>query len=199
MFTFKKHAGQPSGQAAMTGKLETLRTQLAAMNASGRATQVGGEGATITATVSDDAPLPADKRAAIARDEHLVRSALKAVGVDYDALIATEAQEGAPSPYALAVQANPQVLKDVLAAKTPALKALEVAVGFKPYAEFTSKYGTDPAAIKAAIKAEALAESKPDTDEPKATEGLPFSRRTAGGATKATKAKSASLHDVFRK
>jgi hypothetical protein len=193
MFPFKKHAAQ-SEAAPLNEKLQQIRTQLEALNkpqAQG-AQQVGGEGATL----GDDAPLPADKRAAIAREETLVRGALKAVGVDYDALISTEAQEGKPSAYAAAVQANPRVLDEVLNAEFPTLKALEVAIGFKPYAEFVGKYGAEPAAIKAAILAEAKqTQEPPETAVPK---GLPFSGgrgpvKTASGKPKGT------LGEVFRK
>lgn len=197
MFPFKKNAAQPEAQGPLNTKLQTIKAQLGALNAAQGQTKVGGEGATI----SDDAPLPADKRAAIARDETLVRGALKAVGVDYDALISMEGQEGKTSPYALAAQANPQVLNEVLASDIPVLKALEVAVGFKPYAEFTAKYGSAPEAIKAAIKAEALAESKgqAEAEEPKSAGNLPFSRRQTMGAPKATKAGKGGLTEVFRK
>lgn len=193
MFPFKKHAAQPEA-APLNEKLHQIRTQLESLNkpqASG-AQQVGGEGATL----SDDAPLPADKRAAIAREEMLVRGALKAVGVDYESLISTEAQEGKASPYALAVQANPKVLEDVLKAEFPTLKALEVAIGFKPYAEFVGKYGAEPAAIKAAILAEAKQTQEPP--EAAAPKGLPFS--SGRGPAKAASGKpKGTLGEVFRK
>jgi hypothetical protein len=193
MFTFKKYAAQPEA-APLNEKLQQIRTQLESLNQpqTSGATQVGGEGATL----GDDAPLPADKRAAITREETLVRGALKAVGVDYESLISTEAQEGKASPYALAVQANPRVLKEVLNAEFPTLKALEVAIGFKPYAEFVGKYGAEPATIKAAILAEAKATQEPS--EVVAPKGLPFSQ--GRGASKAVPAKpKGTLGEVFRK
>lgn len=191
MFTFSKHAA-PAAQAPLNEKLHAIRTQLEQLNRG--ATQVGGEGATL----GDDAPLPADKRAAIAQEETLVRGALKAVGVDYDALIATPGQEGQLSPYALAVQANPGLLQDVLAAPSPTLKALEVALSFKPRAEFAAKYGDEPEAIKAAVRAEVLAEQRLDAAAPDMAAGLPFSR-PRGGAKVATPKGKAALAEVFRK
>ncbi len=191
MFPFKKHAVQPA-QTPLNEKLQEIRTQLTQLNDGAK--KVGGE----QATLSDDAPLPADKRAAIARDETLIRTALQTVGIDYDALIATPSQEGTPSPYALAVQANPALLQDVLGAPTPALKALEVAVNFKPYAEFSAKYGHEPAAIKAAIRAEVLAENPAAPEAPEAaTPTLPFSRIRGGSKAAPAKPKG-TLNEVFR-
>ncbi len=193
MFNFKKHAAQPEA-APLNTKLQEIKAQLESLNkvpAQGP-NQVGGEGATL----GDDATLPADKRAAIAHEETLVRGALKAVGIDYDALISTQAQEGKPSPYALAVQANPRVLEEVLSAPSPALKALEVALGFKPYAEFVGKYGTEPEAIKAAILAEAKAGREPP--EAIAPTGLPFGRARTGSKAASPKAKG-TLNEVFKR
>ena len=194
MFPFKKHAAQPEA-APLNEKLTQIRTQLEQLNKpQGQgAKQVGGEGATIT----DDAPLPADKRAAIAREETLVRQALKAVGFDYDALIAQEAQEGKTSAYAQAVAANPAVLKQVMAADSPVVAALEVAMNYKPYAEFAAKYGREPNAIREAIRAEVLAEM-PAEEPVKPSKALPFSR--GGRAQSAASTTSdTSLTKVFRK
>lgn len=201
MFNFKTNASQPSGQGALNEKLEKIRTHLGSLNGASGAQKVGGEGATLT----DDAPLPADKRAAIAKEEALVRGALQVVGIDYDALIAQEGQEGKGSAYAQAVAANPSVLKQVMEAESPVLAALNVAMGYKPYAEFTAKYGADPAAIKAAIKAEALAEAQAEGSlegTPPATKSteLPFSRKRTSSAAGATgQASNGSLKSVFQK
>ncbi|MCA3244385.1 MAG: hypothetical protein INF43_03645 [Alphaproteobacteria bacterium] len=191
MFSFTKHAAAPA-KPPLHEKLQQIRTQLTALNHG--APQVGGEGATL----GDDAPLPADKRAAIAQEETLVRGALKAVGVDYDALIATPSQEGQLSPYALAVQAKPQLLQEVLAAPSPTLKALEVALSFKPKADFAAQYGQEPEAIKAALRAEILAEQRLEATPDPSAAGLPFSRPRAAAKAATPKGKAA-LADVFHK
>lgn len=195
MQPFTKHAAQRAdaamGNAPLQDKLGEIKSRLQKIQAG---QEVGGEGATL----GDDAPLPANTRAAIAREETLVRRALKAVGFDYDALIAQEGQEGKTSAYAQAVAANPAVLKQVLASDSPVVAALEVAVNYKPYAEFAAKYGRDPAAIKEAIRAEVLAEM-PTAEEPiKAQKALPFSR--GGRAQSASSvATDVTLAKVFRK
>jgi hypothetical protein len=193
MFSFQRHAAQAAAEP-LNQKLQQIRTQLQQLNQGAK--PVGGEGATL----GDDAPLPANKKAAIAQEETLVRGALKAVGVDYDSLIAMPNQEGTLSPYALAVKANPSLLQEVLSAPSPTLKALEVAISYQPHAEFAAKYGQDPASIKAAMRAEILAENQlgKDGTEPPAP-ALPFSQTRRSASQTAAKSKTGSLQDVFRK
>ncbi len=192
MTGFKKHAGQMGADAPLNAKFKEIQTRIKQLQ-SGQ--EVGGEGATL----GDDAPLPANKRAAIAREEGVVRQALKAVGFDYDALIAQEAQEGKSSAYAQAVAANPEILKQVLEADSPAVAALEVAMRFKPYAEFNAKYGKEPEAIRQAIRAEVMAEMPTEAEAPKPNKALPFSR--AGRAQPQTTAtnRTNDLAAVFKK
>ncbi|MFZ2587742.1 MAG: hypothetical protein WAZ18_06475, partial [Alphaproteobacteria bacterium] len=105
-------------------------------------------------TLADDGPLAAGARDALGRDEALVREVLRLVDVDYDALIAMDGK----SPYSLAVAANPAVVDDILKDASPVVAAMKVALGYKPVAEFTQKYGSAPDEVKAKIKAEVLAE-----------------------------------------
>lgn len=196
-FRFGAHGAAPRDD--MTAKLAKLKGQLAALAqktaASGKASdKVGGN---TPHTVSDDGEVPADVKLAITRDETVVRAALKKVGVDYDALIATEGN----TPYALALRANPALARDILAAENPVLAALDVAVAYKPYAEFGARYGTEPEAIKAAILAEHQNTRRADAEPaPKAALGPLFSRAAAGPAAPAAPvAKSKGLDGVFRK
>ncbi len=193
MTPFNKHAGQRSVDAPLNAKFNEIKTRLNKLQAG---TEVGGEGATL----GDDAPLPANRRAAIAREEAVVRQALKAVGYDYDALIAQEAQEGKTSAYAQAVAANPAVLKQVLAADSPVVAALEVAMSYQPYAEFNAKYGREPEAIRQAIRAEVMAEMPNEPETPKPNKALPFSRMgRALPASGSAGSRNTDLAAVFKK
>ncbi len=152
-------------------------------------------------TITDDAPLAADARAALARDEGLVREVLGLVGVDYDALIRMDGQ----SPYSLAVEAKPALVRDILRDERPVLAALRVAMGFKPMAEFQGKYGKEPDAIKAKIREEVMAEvgrDKPPAEEKtptKAATGPLFSSRYGAGATRAPQAAALGMGDIFKR
>ena len=169
------------------GKLEEIKKQLAAVQQA--SDKVGGG-----ETIADDGVIPADKQTQIACDEALVRDVLGLVGVDYDALIKMDGQ----SVYAKAVEANPDILKNVLGADKPVLAALKVAMGFKPVAEFVGKYGSSPADIKAAMRAEFEAEMA--AKEGKGAEGPVFSGAKSGvRAAVPTGVKRGKLVDVFGK
>ncbi len=147
--------GQKAGVSS--GKLEEIKKRLAALQgkpSQGAFDKVGGG-----ETIADDGGIPADKQnpenlKRIAEDEALVRGALALVGVDYDALIAMDNA----SVYSKAVKANPEILSQVMTAERPVLAALQVAMGFKPVAEFVGKYGSSPDEIRAAMRAEFEAE-----------------------------------------
>lgn len=148
-------------------------------------------------TLGDDGPVAADTRAAIARDEALVREVLRMVGVDYDALIAMDGN----SPYSLAVEANPALIQDILTDEKPVLAGLKVALGFKPQAEFSAKYGKTPEDIKANIRAEVMAELQGDKVEAKpaakAAVAPLFSSRS--GRAPVAKQERTDLRGVFGK
>ncbi len=178
---------QKFGEVRPMGKLEKVMEQLRAV-AEQRKAKVGGS----PQTVADDGPVSAEKRAGIERDEVLVREAFRLAGIDYDALIATEGD----TPYAAAVKANPKVADEVLAAESPVLAALKVAFGFKPYADFSKKYGSEPAEIRESIRQEVMGEGSPDP-MPKEPSSLPFASRSGGRAPAAARAGKGALKDVF--
>jgi hypothetical protein len=130
-----------------------------------------------------------------------VRAALQLVGVDYDALISMD--NG--SVYAKAVAANPQLLQEVSRAKEPVLAALQIAVGFKPVADFTGKYGTTPDEIKAKMRAEfeaeqaAAASAQPKDKTAKAAHAAPVFSTYAGGHTPGPRVTGGDLKAVFGK
>ena len=176
------------------GKLEEIKQKLVAMQAAMNGTSAdkvgGGE------TIADDGGIPADKRnpenlRRIAEDEALVRGALALVGVDYDAMIAMDNA----SVYSKAVQANPEIVSQVMAAERPVLAALQVAMGFKPVAEFVGKYGSSPDEIRAAMRAEFEAEMA-EKEAGRKVSGPVFSGTRA--ATKpAAAVKKGELTEVF--
>jgi hypothetical protein len=185
-FGFGSKAG-----AVSTGKLEEIKKRLAALqgNASqGALDKVGGG-----ETIADDGVIPADRQTRIAEDEALVRAALGVVGVDYDALIKMDGE----SVYSQVVRANPDVLQQVLQAERPVLAALQVAMGYKPVAEFVGKYGSTPEDIKAAMRAEFEAEVA-DKEVGRKVSGPVFSV-TRAQAKAAEKVKAGQLTDVFGK
>lgn len=189
---FSKYAGErPVGKA----KLEKIQERLRALQGATplpAETEIGGD-----ATVGNDGGVPADKKAQIERDEALVSAVLQLVGVSYADLITQDVgPNGEHSPYAMAVRANPQLLKDVLAADNPVLAALQVALQYKPYAEFTAKYGADPAAIKAAIAKEVGGKPAEDAAVRKAY-GPVFSGGYGGGGTRPVEARKGDLKSVF--
>lgn len=187
-----------AGGGAMGGKLAKIKSQLQALQARQRGQDKVGGGETIT----DDGRIPADRKAQIVRDEDMVRQVLALFGIDYDSLIRMDGKDGEDSVYARAVQANPQLLQDVLGSGNPVIAALKVAVGFKPVAEFTAKYGSSPEAIKAAMRAEFEAENKPKPKKAAAAEASPVFSRHGGGFSPAADgeaAKDGGLGRVFGK
>lgn len=164
-------------------------------------------------TLADDLPMTAAKAQAITRDEALVRQVFELLGQDYDALIRMEpvADKAAGtttySPYAKAIQANPALLQEVLAAESPVLAALQIAMQFAPYADFTAQYGNDPQSIKAAMRKELQAEMQTKmtgTTEPsQAADGnypvvTPFSK-TSRKSSKQSGFREKSLTEIFGK
>lgn len=192
---FKTNAGDVQAQTgAAKAPLEALRAKLRELQAA-PVNEVGGDG-----TVSNDGPLPADKKTQVERDEALVRAVLALFNIDYAALITSETgPNGEQSPYAQAVASNPRLLKDVLAADNPVLAALQVAVGFKPYADFTQKYGSTPEAIKAAITQEAMGTAKQGEEAASKRYGPVFSGTYGTAASTAAPAKKNDLKSVFGK
>lgn len=178
--------------AVNTGKLEEMRKRLAALQGTGQqegaSDKVGGG-----ETIADDGVIPADRQTRIAEDEALVRAALAMVGVEYDALIKMDGE----SVYSQVVRAKPDVLQQVLNAEQPVLAALQVAMGYKPVADFVGKYGSSPEDIKAAMRAEFEAEMV-EKEGGKRAEGPVFSgRRTTAKAP--VKERKGELADVFGK
>lgn len=185
-FGFGSKAG-----AVNTGKLEEIKKRLAALQSNGQAEasdKVGGG-----ETIADDGVIPADRHSRIAEDEVLVRAVLAMVGVDYDQLIAMDGE----SVYAQVTRANPDVIQQVLNAERPVLAALQVAMGFKPIADFVGKYGSTPDDIKAAMRAEFEAEMV-EKEGGKRVEGPVFSGKRAAAKAPAT-ARKGELADVFGK
>lgn len=189
----RKGAGAPEG-----GKLETVMARLKDLAQRRNAAAQGdssavGKAAVGRETVADDGKISADKQQVIAASEAVVRPVLKMFGVDYDALIRMDGK----SPYALAVDSQPDVLQGVLGAENPVLAALQVATGYQPYAEFSARYGKEPAEIKQNIRAEVLAEDG-EEKEPMPAGGLVFSQRYGGGRT-AKEVERGGLERVFGK
>lgn len=185
-FGFGSKAG-----AVNTGKLEEIKKRLAALQGDGQ-TQAsdkvgGGE------TIADDGHIPADRQTRIAEDEALARAVLALVGVDYDALIKMDGE----SVYSQVTRANPEVLRQVLNAERPVLAALQVAMGYKPVADFVGKYGSTPEDIKAAMRAEFEAEMA-DKEDGRRVEGPVFSGKRAAAKAPAM-ARRGELADVFGK
>lgn len=181
---------------AAGGKLEQIKQQLQAVQGKAPAahkdvanTKVGGG-----ETIADDGVIPADRQTQIASDEVLVREVLGMFGTDYDALIKMDGE----SVYARAVQANPAILKEVLGSERPVLSALKVAMGYKPMAEFVGKYGSSPAEIKAAMRAEFDAEMAAKEAGVAKVAGPVFSG-AQGGVRPAAAIKRGKLADVFGK
>jgi len=189
-FGFGSKAG-----AVNTGKLEEIKKRLATLQ--GNASQTSGEGASDKVgggeTIADDGVIPADRQTRIAEDEALVRAALAMAGIDYDALIAMDGE----SVYSQVVRAHPDVLKQVLEAERPVLAALQVAMGYKPVADFVGKYGSTPEDIKAAMRAEFEAEMA-EKEAGRKVAGPVFSGSRAVAKAPAEKRKG-ELADVFGK
>jgi len=140
----------------------------------------------------------------IMQEEQFARELLKLMGVNYDELIRMDER----SPYARAVQANPALLDQVRQASSPVLAALRVAMGFKPYAEFMDRYGSEPDSIREAIRQEVQAEMqqqpKPQPAQAQAADapfaGTPFANgRGAGSAASrlAGEGKRPELAELF--
>jgi hypothetical protein len=198
MAFFKSNAGETS--SGNKAPLEAIRQKLRALQAGGEATtapqsptQVGGDG-----TVGNDGPLPADKKAQVEREEALVRSVLALFGIAYDELITSDVGAGGEtSPYAAAVKQNPQLMQQVLAAESPVLAALQIAASYKPYAEFSQKYGTAPDDIKANILKEVQAGAGAQTEPTAKRYGPVFSGSYGAAAAAPAKPKKGDLKTLF--
>jgi hypothetical protein len=188
------------GEVREASKLEKLLTQVKMLAErtkkmpAEKPLPVGGlaEAKAAQETITDDSKIADQLRAQVLRDESVVRAALQVVGVDYDSLIATEGD----TPYAQAVKARPEVAAEVLKAEMPVVAALKVAVGFKPYAEFTAKYGSEPEGIKEKIRQEALNEEKREPAIKQPVAPL-FASRGGGRVPQASSASKHGLKDVF--
>jgi hypothetical protein len=152
-------------------KLEKIVQQLSALARRQKQAPAGPQ------TVGDDAPVPADRQAAIVHDEDLVRQVLGLFGIDYDALIVMDGK----SCYSQALAARPDLAAQVLAADRPVVAALRVALDYKPYAEFAAKYGHTPEEIKANMAKELQAAAPKSGTEPapRVAVAPPFSTVTA--------------------
>lgn len=106
--------------------------------------------ASITETISDDYNLSVEAQQKIIDTESLLREALALFGIDYNALVRMDEA----SAYAQAIQASPEVARRVAESSNPVLEALKIAVYFKPYADFQSRYGQTPDEIKANLRQE---------------------------------------------
>lgn len=151
-------------------------------------------------TIADDAPELIALRESITQYESVVRKVLALMGVNYDELIRMDNN----SPYAQAVNANPMLLTQVAQSKNPVLSALQIAMQFKPYAEFASQYGNTPDAVKKAIRDEVMAEVNADSAKTKTAtnkanrQQAVFSTGEAGNSKPKAKNKD-SLHEIFNK
>lgn len=150
-------------------------------------------------TIGDDFDISPEKLAQIEHEEALMRRALALFDVDYDSLVRMDGQ----SAYSQAVTTKPEVLEMVKNAQSPVLAAMQVAVQFKPYAEFSEKYGNTPDDIRNAIRSEVEKEMQSKTKKQLkekaavASKGAAFSS-LSGKGSKAPKAGS-RLTDIFGK
>lgn len=197
-FKFGSGYGEVRGTQGVGFKLQKIREQLKALAAKDSRKKVGSAGTAGGETIADDTQALADREQSIRRDEALVREALALFGADYDALIAPQGKDGKPSVYARALQANPRVAEEVAKDPQPVLAALRVALGYKPFAEFAEKYGETPEDIKAAVKAEVLAEGKGDNPSAKRSVGPVFSTH-GGQRVPAGPGARGGLKDIFGK
>lgn len=197
-FKFGSRYGEDTGGSAVGAKLRQVKEHLKALAAKEGQKKIGSEAAAGGETIADDSAALANKAEGIRRDEALVREALAMFGVDYDALISMTDKDGKPSVYARAAEANPAVLEQVAKDPQPVLAALRVAVGYKPFAEFADKYGETPEDIKAAVKAEVMAENGGDAVKVKAPVGPVFSSHGGQRVPVKPKAKN-GLKDIFGK
>ncbi|MFT7434148.1 MAG: hypothetical protein ACI9TY_001796 [Alphaproteobacteria bacterium] len=110
----------------------------------------------IDETIADDFDVSAEEFSKIQSSENDMRGLLKTMGLNYDALIRMDEK----SVYARAIAANPAVLDFVKSSKKPVFEAVKIALGFKPYAEFMDKYGSEPADILKNIRSEYEGENK---------------------------------------
>lgn len=150
-------------------------------------------------SIADDTNLDEKARRAIERDEALVRRALELFGVVYDDLIRMDEQ----SPYAKALKMQPDLLTQIANAENPVLAALEVAVGFEPYADFIQKYGQDPAQIKESIRQEVEEELRKASKQRLAetsnnTETAPVFSTSRGQTSRPSGNKPVPLADIFK-
>ena len=164
-------------------------------------------------TLSDDGPISQVKADEIKRDEAIVRTVFELLGQDYDALIrmdpVVDEQNGTTtySPYAKAIQANPGLVQEILAAESPVLAAVQIAMNFAPYAEFMAQYGEDPQSIKENMRKELSREMNEKMNKTTAPAHAavddapvvtPFSR-TSRKANKKIAFKEKSLKEIFGK
>lgn len=196
-FKFGSRYGDEGGNA-LGAKLQKVKEHLKLLAAKGSPKQVGRATAAGGETIADDTAALADKAEIIRRDEALVREALAMFGVDYEALISPQDKDGKPSVYARAVQANPAVLEQVARDPIPVLAALRVATGYKPFADFTEKYGSTPEDIKAALKAEVMAESGTENVKVRERTAPVFSSQVGLRVAASAKPKG-GLKDIFGK
>jgi hypothetical protein len=171
-------------------KLERVLGQLRELE---KRQQAAGQSPVPDQTVADDKAVSDEVMRGVLADEALVRPVLELVGVDYDALVAMDGI----SPYSQAVGANEALLEQVMQAERPVLAALNVALGFKPYAEFVAKYGADPAGIKDKLRQEILAEQAAPAATT-AARGAVFSA-PVGKREAAKQVSSATLESVFKR
>ena len=196
--TFLKPDNQqpPRGQSGLQEMLTALDGMTANMP---KATKEEGGVLPQKETISDDTQLPPELTASIQREEKLLRTALALFGIQYDELIRLDGR----SSYAKAVEANPAVLEGVMQSESPVLAALQIAVGFQPYADFMTKYGNHPESIREAIRSEFEAEKKEKSQavekQKETTPGTPFSSPYGrGGKTPEISGKNLTLADIFK-
>ena len=157
------------------------------------------ESTQITETVGDDFPLSEEQTKRIQFTEAIVQEVLSLFDINYDDLIRMDGK----SPYAVAVQANPNVLEMVKNAPNPALAALKVAMQVKPYADFMKQYGSTPEEIKQALKNEFENEAnvkrqvlQENASKEALADASPFSITQRQSGSKSVK-KSADLNQLF--
>ncbi|MDD9911573.1 MAG: hypothetical protein OXR68_04260 [Alphaproteobacteria bacterium] len=198
---------QPRTGTSLERKLQVLRDKLEQMNEKTGSEGMNEDGMADVIdkkpqTVGDDGTYTVEQQKRIAEDEALIRPVLALFGIPYDDLIQLQA-DGITSPYEKAIQANPALLQQVLQSERPVLAALQVAVGFKPYAEFMDKYGADPQSIRTAIreemKQELAAPVQQAEEQAKKPLATPFSRSGRQMAAKGKSTAPIPLGDIFKR
>ena len=153
-------------------------------------------------TISDDFDMEPALMEKIKASENEMRDLLKSMGQDYDALIKMDGK----SVYARAVAANPAILDFVKSSANPVLEAVKIAMGFKPYADFMEKYGSEPSEIIENVRKEIDGENMKEKKQKisgKSDYEQALNRPSFSHATKSIKEEKSdkvkTLEDIFKR